>query len=473
MGSRSISLNFSAPTTPLRFSYGVDGNTGPQCNNGVSVAAELHSFGSTLIRTHDANAIDWPLVFPHPGLDVATDEPSNYDWTAADAYFRKIVDHGFEPYVRLGTSWGQMGGGLPMAGIAYNRSALVDVLLHTVMHLNDGWGGGFTGKAVKHFELWNEPDSSCLFRTDVKPPQCGRVWNRSSSEFYDLVDAAARAIKAYDPSLSVGTAGVANVEWPAHNPYGLPLIAELGRRRTPLDFFSWHGYIDQPSWYATTAAQVRSALDAAFVGERPVDQHVTEFFPCILYIEQDTAYGAAAFASALSTFVHEGVALATLYPLCTSGEGRTGGKGWGLFDDESEPGVARWRKLTHAYAAFGELAQSTPQLLTPTAVTPGVPSPSNLTFLAGRDEGGGVLKALLSSQASNGSGTLEVVLSGLGTASPWVWSVVALNNSVTSLEPLAGGVERPDRYGVLRLAFPLQAPAVALLRVTRVAGAAV
>lgn len=39
---------------------------------------------------------------------------------------------GFEPYFRLGTSWGQLGGGLPPAGIPYNKSALIDVMVHTV-----------------------------------------------------------------------------------------------------------------------------------------------------------------------------------------------------------------------------------------------------------------------------------------------------------------------------------------------------
>ena len=347
----TIAINFSSTASPLRFSYGADGNSGPECGTHVSVAAELHSFGATLIRTHDADAIDWPLVFPHPKFDVPTDDPDSYDWTRADAYFHKLVDNGFEPYVRLGTSWGQQGGGgLPPAGVPYNRTALVDVLLHTVMHLNDGWGGGFTGKAVRHFEIWNEPDSSCAFHNISG---CGRFWNRTAADFYALVDEAARVIKTYDPTLSVGTCGAANLAWPAHNPYGLALIAELGGRGTPLDFFSWHGYIDQPSWYAARAAEVRSALDAAFPG-RNVAQHVTEFFPCVLYKEQDTAYGAAAFASTLTTFVHSGVRLATLYPLCAGGEGRTGGKGWGLFDQESVPGVATWRRLTHAFAAFGE-----------------------------------------------------------------------------------------------------------------------
>lgn len=116
----------------------------------------------------------------------------------------------------------------------------------------------------------------------------------------------------------------------------------------------------------------------------------------------------------------------------------------------------------------GELAQSTPQLLTP-AIVPAVPSPSNLTVLVGRDESGRALKALLSTETltSNTTGPIEVVLSGLDARAPWAWSVVAVNESVKSLEFLSGGVRRPDGKGVLRLAFPLKPPAVALLRVVK------
>lgn len=491
---KSIALNYRAHTSALNFAYGADGNHGVQCETGVSVATDLASFGATLIRTHDADAIDWTIYFPHPKLDVRTDDPANYNWTVADAYFRGIVDAGFEPYLRLGTSWGTgPGGGLPPAGTPYNRSALVDILLHTVMHFNDGWGGGgFVQKSVRYWEIWNgvafcrarccvagpfthpnpqplpsaaEPDDTCSFRKDAPPPACGRFWNRTAADFYDLADDAARAIKAYDAALIVGTTGVANVWWPAHNPFGFPLIAELGRRGTPIDFFSWHGYISDVSWYARTAAAVRAALDAAYP-QRRVEMHVTEFFPCVLCDEQDSAYGAAVMASTLATFASAGVTVASAYPLCTSGAGRTA-KGWGLFDEVSVPGAAAWRPLTHAFALFGELASTAPQLLGPISVSPA--EPSNYTVLAGRDARGSVLKMLLGvQQSTTTSVAVEVRGLGGGDGRPWSWDAVALNNSLHSPALVAGGVARPDATDVLRLAFPLAPPAVVLLRVQRV-----
>jgi hypothetical protein len=483
--AKEISVDFGATATALDFVWGVDSKRGPRCGDfdgspGADVSDALHAMGSTLIRTHDADAIDWPLVYPHPALDGKhpTDDPSSYEWAAADAYFESLVGGGFEPYVRLGTSYGQLAGGLPAAGAPYNRSALVDVLLHTVMHFNDGWGaaaGGanFTAGAVRFVELWNEPDTTCAFDL-VAAPGCGRFWNRSAADFYDLVDDAARALKRYDPTLRVGACGVAvynQGEGAAaplgDNPFAFPLIAELGRRGTPLDFFSWHGYVDRPQWYADAAGRLRAALDAAWPA-RTVASHVTEFFPCVLCSEQDTATGAASLAASLTKMVQSGVAVATMYPLCDNNGNRTT-RGWGLFDEVSVPGAATWRPLTHAVALFGELAQTAPALLPATASLP--EEAPFFTVLAGRGAGaagGGVLKALVAAQKSS-CDIVDFAVSGLDCGgAAWQWSVVVVNGTHTTPTAVAGGVAQPVD-GALTMRFPLAAPAVALLRLRKVA----
>jgi hypothetical protein len=174
--TRTISIDVAGTAKPFGFQYGVD--HGPECavpcleySGGkciqsapaINVAPELLAMGASLVRTHDSGVLDWPVVFPHSlslqggGPTADTADPANYDWSAADTYYSQIVSTGLEAYFRLGTSWGQMQGGLPPAGIPYNRSALVDVLLHTVMHYNEGWGGGrnFSGMSrTRYFELW-------------------------------------------------------------------------------------------------------------------------------------------------------------------------------------------------------------------------------------------------------------------------------------------------------------------------------
>ena len=148
-----VSVDFSDPAgRAFEFQYGVD--HGPECdapcikwsadNKGcavpgpvVNVAPELLAMGASLIRTHDSGVLDWPVVFPHSlALQTAssatpdTADPANYNWTQADEYYGRIIESGLQPYFRLGTSWGQLQGGLPPVSVAYNRTALVDLAAH-------------------------------------------------------------------------------------------------------------------------------------------------------------------------------------------------------------------------------------------------------------------------------------------------------------------------------------------------------
>ena len=74
-----IEINFTSPTAPFTFEYGVD--HGPLCDapclqwsagkcvnksSAASVAGQLRGMGARYIRTHDMGVLDWPVVFPHP-----------------------------------------------------------------------------------------------------------------------------------------------------------------------------------------------------------------------------------------------------------------------------------------------------------------------------------------------------------------------------------------------------------------------
>lgn len=226
------------------------------------------------------------------------------------------------------------------------------------------------------------------------------------------------------------------------------------------------------------ATRVRAALDAAFP-TRTIASHVTEFFPYVLYYKQDAAEGAAAFATTLLELVRSGVSLAVAYPLCSSGENRTNGTGWGLFDEESQPGEALWRRLTHGLAMFGVLAQEAPALL-PTDYTS--PSEDGVAVLAGKSSGAvlarsseagsseagssaaTLLRVLVSSQASQQS-SVAVALRGLVPNSTWQFTVEVVDDpgGVAPTER-AGGVAAASVDGRLNVTFALPPPAVALVR---------
>lgn len=478
--SKVVAIDYTATSTQS-FTYG--GNRGPRCagfppftsahplDDGADTSSGLHSIGAQLIRTHDTDALDWNLAYPHPSFDANTSDPASYNFSAGDRYMRRILGGGFGPYLRLGAGYFIAGGGVPRAGLPYNRTALVDVLLHIVMHYNDGWGGGpFRNRSVRYVEIWNEPDSSCQWSTAAG---CGKFWNRSAADFYDLFDATARALKRHDPSLLVGGPGCAlpYAPWarPAPNPFSFGLIDEVAKRRTPLDFFSWHFYTDQAGLMTTIAAAVRAKLEGA--GLSGVEQHVSEWNICALCKEQDTAEGAAATAHILMRMMAAKVGAATFYPTCAGGEGQTG-TGWGLFDQETRPGLALWRKQTHAHAAFGEALGSAPastrqpRPLLLVAARPAEEGFGGMATKAAADAGS--LRVLLASQRSNYS-AVKVVIANIAThgSTTWRWTVSVIN-ATSSNATLASGEAVVPQGGLLEVRFSLPPPAVALLRAERV-----
>ena len=487
---KSVRVDYSSidPHHPNRVGlvYGTD--RGPQCqgvppftsydgknpqDNGADTSEYLHGMGATVIRTHGSGTLDWEKLYPHPLDTVAafpTDDPASYDFAAGDAWLHHVVDKGFEPYFRLGAGQFTFGAGLPPPGTPYNMTALIDVMLHIVMHYQEGWGGGnFTGHGLRYFEIFNEPDSSCSWHPG---PGCGQFWNRSAADFYDLFDGIARAVKRYDPHLIVGGPGAALADegpgtpWynPYPNPFSFGLIDAIATRKTPVDFFSWHFYTDNAALLTTISGDMRKKLDS--VGLHSVQQHVTEWFTGMLNPSENTPNDAAAVAGILTRMVYDNISLSTIFPDCDGGEGHTGNTGWGLFDQESHPGSATWRPLTHAFAAFGELVQTTPNLLSVMVGETGDATEA-YTVLAGRS-GGTAVKVLISSQVSNYT-AVNLSVTGVAKNSSWRWSVSTVDAVHLQPATVAGGVGQAVA-GALTISFPLVAPAVALLRLDQTGG---
>eukprot|EP00040_Diaphanoeca_grandis_P019967 m.105811 g.105811 ORF g.105811 m.105811 type:complete len:521 (+) comp27678_c0_seq1:64-1626(+) len=460
-----VDVNHNSPTKRFNFQFGAD--HGPSCDvpagaPPINVATELLAMGATFIRTHDSGVLDWPVIFPHSlslengATTPDTTDPSNYVWTQADAYYSGIVKGGLQPYFRLGTSWGQLGGGLPPANIPYNRTALVDILLHTVRHYNEGWGGGENFSAIaktQYWEVWNEPDG------------IPRFWNRSFDDFHVLIAEAITTIKHYDPTLIVGADGCAVVEAPTSAPFSFGLMSYLAQHNVSFDFFSWHAYTDNTDLFTSIATDVRSHLDA--LGLTHVKQHITEWFPCILCHEQDTAMGAASVGATLTKMVNAGVSIGIMYPLCSSDEGnKTGGVGWGLFDSYTQPGKAVWRPLTYTLAEFGEMMQSTPLQLE-TTLTPS--STTTTTALAATTDANACsasVKVMLSSQKSNATrATVNVIdLPRSFAGSAWKYSVLVTNATEMQALVLSGSQQPNNATGTVSIEFDFVSPAVAFVR---------
>ena len=342
----TTTTNTSTSTFTLR--QGVD--RGPSCDTGGSFAADLHSMRSTLIRTHDAGVLDWCVLFPNPTAD--TEDPNSYHWTEGDAYFKLIIDNGFLPYFRIGSSWN-----VPSpACLSPDPDVFARVAVRTVAHYNDGWANGFVGKKIAYLEVGNEPDGP-------------RFWNGTAQQFYTLFDKTVRALKTYDSSLIVGGPGVSNTLSNYSRPYAFGLIDFVQTAGTPIDFYSWHSYgsneLYPETHYKDTIAIVRAYLNSR--GLSKVRQHVTEWAGAILGTNNITSspQAAAYVASAMTYFAQassnsDGVDVAIYYPGC-EGVGPDGS--WGLFEDAGN-GSVLWRRAGKAFLAVGQTIADTPVALT-------------------------------------------------------------------------------------------------------------
>ena len=370
---------------PFSMALGVD--RGPGCDSGAFITQQLHDARATHIRTHDSGVLDWCVLFPNPLAD--TEDPLNYRWAAGDAYFAQITGGGFVPYVRLGTSWS-----VPSpACLQPDPAVFARVAVATVRHFTEGWGGGTVYPNAIFWEVWNEPDGP-------------RFWNATPGAFYELYDAAARALKAHNASLIVGGPGVASALRDTNYSFGL--IDHVAASGAPLDFFSFHGYgthaARPTALFAPMAAALCARLDGA--GLRAAALHVTEWAPAILanQSELDSAAYAAFVATALTTMEAGGVAVAVYYPGC---EG-VGAGSWGLFQDGGGGAPAAWRRAGRAYQAVGATLRDTPL---PYAAQ--VAGGGEASALAGRTPGASPLINAVVSAVSGATSGAALTVGGL------------------------------------------------------------
>jgi hypothetical protein len=130
------------------------------------------------------------------------------------------------------------------------------------MHYNAGWADGHHWD-IQYWEVWNEPNIQ-------------KFWTGTPDQFFRLYERVARALKAHDPSLKVGTCGLAGGY--RGGPYREGLIAYCAHNNVPLDFYSWHlyhGTTFDPYDMTRVAHIVRRLLDDH--GFRRAESHVTEW----------------------------------------------------------------------------------------------------------------------------------------------------------------------------------------------------
>ncbi|MBR1867931.1 MAG: hypothetical protein IJ800_05065, partial [Clostridia bacterium] len=191
-------------------------------------------------RLHDASfyfgnyggefTVDVHRVFP----DFSADEndENSYIFAPTDSYLQDIEAVGTEVFYRLGASieHGYKKGTYPPKDF----EKWARICERIIRHYNEGWANGFYMN-IKYWEIWNEPD---CHNHDGSAP----CWQGSEELFWDFYEVAAKYLKGKFPSLKIGGPAFTGA-WCS---WADRFLEEMGKRKVPMDFYSFHCYAKTP-----------------------------------------------------------------------------------------------------------------------------------------------------------------------------------------------------------------------------------
>ena len=229
-------------------------------------------------RLHDVGGpyglnryVDIPNIFRDFDADV--NAPESYDFAFTDVLIGAMKEYGVSPIFRLGVTIEN-----DFKVKAYRIHPPKDpekwarVCEHIVRHYNEGWADGFC-YGIEYWEVWNEPENHF--------PGENQMWTGTAEQYYGLYGATARHLKeCFGDSIKIGGYGATGFYYALAHPdrFGLDTEPRTGERYThpkeeyrmnfflgfleyvrsngiPLDFFSYHSYVDVDD----TALMVRYA----------------------------------------------------------------------------------------------------------------------------------------------------------------------------------------------------------------------
>ena len=218
-------------------------------------------------RTHDSalyggyggsHVADISAIFPD--FDKDETDPASYDFTYTDRMLETIRMAGTEVFYRLGQSI-EHGIKKYHVGPPKDFAKWARICEHVIRHYNEGWANGFKWN-IRHWEIWNEASNN-----SPKNPTC---WGGTDAQFYDFYEIVARHLKKCFPNLMIG--GPATTGWEA---WSEKFLIEMGKRKVPMDFFSWHSYQTTPEAVVKRAENMRRYMDEN--GYKDAKSYMTEW----------------------------------------------------------------------------------------------------------------------------------------------------------------------------------------------------
>ncbi len=153
-----------------------------------------------------------------------------YNFSYVDQVYDGLLENGVRPFVELSFMPGKLAAGQifqpfwykPIVSPPKSWEKWGDLVSHLAQHLVDRYG--IDEVSQWYFEVWNEPNLD-FWAGDPK-----------EQTYYQLYDAAARALKSVNPRLRVGGPATAQAAWVDR------FIRHVSENHVPADFVSTHVY---------------------------------------------------------------------------------------------------------------------------------------------------------------------------------------------------------------------------------------
>ena len=202
-----------------------------------------------MVRVHDAEYpygqdkfVDIHCIFPDFSRDPEDADAYNFQYT--DKYIAEIVESGAQVFFRLGDSIDHSGKDLYI-NPPEDYEKWARICEHIIRHYNQGWADGFY-YGIQYWEIWNEPDNA-------------KMWTETLEEYFELYRVTARYLKQQFQDIKIGGCGAG--ECSEENAEAFLKYLTSDGEKTPLDFFSWHTYTQEPDLYTEYGNGLRSILD--------------------------------------------------------------------------------------------------------------------------------------------------------------------------------------------------------------------
>ena len=266
---KHVKINFLQSKGKMKPMHAV--NNGPVGNGVRGKTGNFEEYQTARIpfaRLHDSAFYsgyggEWTVDVHRIFCDFSADEtdPNSYDFGPTDQYLQVIHAAGTKIYYRLGASieHGKKKGTYPPPDF----EKWARICEHIILHYNEGWANGYR-MGVEYWEIWNEPDLR-------KPDGSSPCWQGTTEEFLSFYEVVAKHLKEHFPALKIGGPSIA---W-----LGNGMVEEFLKygeaHRVPLDFFSFHGYANDPRWFAKVCRQGEDLLRK--YGYDKTELHVNEW----------------------------------------------------------------------------------------------------------------------------------------------------------------------------------------------------